>query len=274
MPPPFARKARSSPAPIPAYQPRTPWTRAGLDARLRSVERIDGGPRQHGAAAASDEGGERRWQRRAPRRTRLVRHPEQADSRGIAQAPGWRNLQAQEMTAAEKWRATVTPLATTSPAARPSGLGTLGTLGERYQLERGRAEARAHLQPGLKELGGGLDAASHHATDRAAEQRGQQWLALLTEHEVNAGSVSAEVSGSQVRVAVSHKQAVGAQQRASRLVADKRHSTEENGGSGGRPDAAVQPKHAGEDARAAADRRLRLEARLDRVKWVRDRCGG
>ena len=121
---------------------------------------------------------------------------------------GGGNVHAQKMTAAEQWRATVTPcLATTSPAARPSGPGTLGTLAAgRYQLvpprkaraaqasqqERGRAEARAHLQPGLQELGWGLDAASHDATDRAAEQRGQQRLALLTEHEANVGSVSAD----------------------------------------------------------------------------------
>ena len=40
------------------------------------------------------------------------------------------------------------------------------------QQERGRAEARAHLQPRLEQLGRGLDAASHHATHHAAEQRG------------------------------------------------------------------------------------------------------
>ena len=122
---------------------------------------------------------------------------------------GGGNVQAQKITAAEQWRATVTPcLATTSPAARPSGPGTLGTLAAgRYQLvpprkaraaqasqqERGRAEARAHLQPGLQELGWGLDAASHDATDRAAEQRGQQRLALLTEHEANAGSADLQI---------------------------------------------------------------------------------
>ena len=94
---------------------------AGLDARLRSVERVNGGPREHGAAAASDEGGERRWQSRAPHRARLVRHPEQADGRGIAQASGWRKIAG---SGDDGGRAVAchshAHLATTSPAARPS----------------------------------------------------------------------------------------------------------------------------------------------------------
>ena len=79
---------------------------------------------------------------------------------------GGGRLQAQEMTAAELWPATVTPI-WLPQALQPGQVGSLRSArslaAERYQLvsprqaraaqtaqqERGRAEARAHLQPGL-----------------------------------------------------------------------------------------------------------------------------